>query len=179
MRIPLVALLALGIAAPAAHAAPPLHKVLFAKVSGVAEADQRAIAKQYSDWGVAADGKGIADANCGVIPVEVRTLELATGAPPGVLVVWGNACTSGHAGSSVSLFVKGAKGYAMQMGFPGFDVVPLPSKTRGWVDLRVEGPNECQPVWAWTGRAYDLKCNLESRRGACREMGHANKLCQR
>lgn len=179
MDIPLIALLVLGFASSATHAAPPLYKVLFANLAGVTEADQRAIARQFSDWRVAPDGKSIADANCGTIPVEVRTLELATGSPPGVLLVWGNACTSGHTGSSVSLFVKGAKGYAMQMGFPGFDVLPLPTKTRGWADLRVEGPSECQPVWAWTGRAYDLKCSVESRRGACREMGHADKLCKR
>jgi hypothetical protein len=177
MRLPILALAAF-FATFAVHAAPSAHSLLFQGVNGVSEADQKAIAK-HMGWRVAPGGKGLAAPDCGPIPFQTRALDLNGDTTPEILIVWGNACTSGHTGSSVSLFVKGAKGYAMQMGFPGFDVLPLPTKTRGWADLRVEGSSECQPVWAWTGRAYDLKCSVESRRGACREMGHADKLCKR
>lgn len=179
LRTIILALLVFDCALSAAHAAQPLHKLLFANVSGIPETDERAIAR-LTGWRVSADGKGVADQNCGPIPVEARVLELAAGVAPGVLFVWGNGCTSGHAGSSVSLYVKGPKGYTMQMGFPGFDVVPLANRRQGYVDLRVEGPGECQPVWGWTGKAYDFVCSVESRRGACRQAGgNAAKLCQR
>lgn len=168
-----------ALAAPLAHAAPQGHKLLFAGITGVSDTDQRAIFRALG-YRVAPGGKALADPDCGEIPHEVRLLDLNGDTVPEVIVVAGNACTSGHAGASVNLFVKGAgSAYVRQLGFPGSGIEPLATRTRGYADLKIEGPDACQPVWAWTGKAYDFKCGIETEPRACSAAGRASKICKR
>jgi hypothetical protein len=74
-----------------------------------------------------------------------------------VFVVFGNSYTSGHAGSSVSLFIKDAAGnYTPQLGFPGMAPDVLATVSKGYPDLLIGGPGMEFPVWRWNGKAYNL-----------------------
>lgn len=74
-----------------------------------------------------------------------------------VFVQFGNAYTSGDAGSSVVLFIKNKKGdYQLNLGFPG--MMPEFQKTfnLGYPDLLIGGPGFEQPVWRWNGKEYQF-----------------------
>jgi hypothetical protein len=74
-----------------------------------------------------------------------------------VFVQFGNAYTSGDAGSSVVLFIKNKKGdYQLNLGFPG--MMPEFQKTinLGYPDLLIGGPGFEQAVWRWNGKEYQF-----------------------
>jgi hypothetical protein len=85
-----------------------------------------------------------------------------------VFVLFGNACLSGFAGSSLALYIKDASGkYQVNLGFPagGYDV--LETKNAGYPDLQIGGPGFCHPVWRWNGKTYDFLRNQEEEPGGC------------
>ena len=85
-----------------------------------------------------------------------------------VFVQWGNACTSGLTGRSLSLFIKDSSGsYQPQFGFPAFGWTRLDSESHGWPDLSFGGPGFCRPRWTWQRDAYEFKCNLPQIDGGC------------
>ncbi len=72
-----------------------------------------------------------------------------------IFVVFGNSFTSGHAGSSVVLFIKNASGgYATNLGFPGTAPLLMPTSNKGYPDLLIGGPGFEFPVWRWNGKDY-------------------------
>lgn len=170
-----IATLSLYLVASAAQAAPAAHAILFKDAPGVAVADQKAIVKLLG-W-KAGPGGTLTDPDCGEVGFETpRTLDVGV---PAVLVVGGNSCTSGHMGQSVHLFVKQGAGWSRQLGFPGIDVVPRATRSRGLADLDIEVLGDCKPRWAWNGKQYDYLCSTETRRRACAEGGPGPKLCKR
>lgn len=86
-----------------------------------------------------------------------------------VLVVFGNSCTSGMAGSSVVLFIKdsAAAGYSTNLGFPGSSADPQSTGNLGYPDLLIGGPGFCFPLWRWNGREYDFLRNVPQSAGGC------------
>jgi hypothetical protein len=73
-----------------------------------------------------------------------------------IFVLGGNTFLSGHAGSSVWLFIHDADGrYRQQLGFPAASYEILPETSNGFPDLRFGGPGFCQAVWHWSGVDYE------------------------
>ena len=124
--------------AAATWAQPAGPRLLFGDMAGrLPVAEQQAIFRLL-DYRLAPGGKALIAPDCGEIAHETEVLDLNSDGVPEVLVIAGNACTSGHTGSSVFLFVKDAQGrYAQQLGFPGASVTPLPTRSQGWRDLRI------------------------------------------
>lgn len=88
-----------------------------------------------------------------------------------VFVSWGNTCTSGLAGRSISLFVKDRHGrFVENLGFPGSSEI-LTSRNEGFPDLMIGGPGFCHGVWQWTGTKYGYKCSIEEEPEACSRKG--------
>ncbi len=74
-----------------------------------------------------------------------------------IFVVFGNTFTSGHAGSSVTVFIKnGSGGYTPNLGFPGMGPDVLGTVNQGYPDLLIGGPSFEYPVWRWNGKEYTL-----------------------
>ena len=104
---------------------------------------------------MAPGGREFVDNTCGMpAAAEVQFLDLNRDGAPEVLVVFGNTCTSGMAGTSVVLFIKTQGQYRMNLGFPAAEVTPLDTRNRGYADLLIGGPGFCFPVWRWNGSDY-------------------------
>lgn len=74
-----------------------------------------------------------------------------------IFVSYGNSFTSGHTGSSISLFIRNnKKSYENNLGFPGMVPDALTSASQGYFDLLIGGPGFEFPVWRWNGRAYAM-----------------------
>lgn len=93
-----------------------------------------------------------------------------------LFIVWGNTCTSGLAGASVSLFVKDASGrYIDTLGFPAIAYEKLATGHKGFPDLKFGGPGFCHGVWRWDGTSYrHLRNDLETA-GGCDAVEQTNK----
>ncbi len=155
-----------GVSSAAASAAGP--SLLFR--DGAGELDESEQAGIFAALGlaVAPDGQGFLDTVCGQpAGTEVQIKDLNGDGASEVLIVYGNTCMSGHAGSSVALFVRGAAGYEMQLGFPGADAEPLETGNLGWPDLRIGGPGFCFPIWRWNGSAYAYDRDEPQEPGGC------------
>lgn len=155
------------------------HTILFGDAAAnLPEKSQRSIFQQLG-YQLAPTGKTLMDPDCGEIWHETTVLDLNDDDVPEVQVIAGNSCTSGHTGSSVFLFVRDGQGhYVRQLGFPGASITPLATGTQHWPDLRIGTASFCEPVWAWKGQAYDLKCSLETQPGGCVGIP-AEQLCDR
>lgn len=112
----------------------------------------------------------LVDDTCGEpVTVEVEARDLNADGQPEVLVVGGNACANGMAGAALWLFIKSPAGqWQAQMGFPAGGYRILSTRTKGWLDIQPEMPGDCQPVWGWNGKSYDVVRRIEGRRGACK-----------
>lgn len=148
------------------------HRILFGDSTAVSEADQRAIYEQFG-YTVSADGAGLDVVDCGTIYVNaVEALDLNGDGVDEVFVDGGNTCTSGHAGSSVVLFIKDAEGrYAPHLGFPAFGWDVLETSNLGFPDLALGGPGFCRPVWRWDGATYQHERNEPTEPGGCDGIG--------
>lgn len=74
-----------------------------------------------------------------------------------IFIHYGNSYTSGHAGSSIALFIKNAAGtYTDNLGFPGMAPDVLATTNKGYPDLLIGGPGFEYPVWRWNGKTYNL-----------------------
>jgi len=79
-----------------------------------------------------------------------------------IFILFGNTFTSGNTGSSISLFIKDAKGiYTDQLGFPGTLPDVLATANLGYPDLLIGGPGMEYPVWRWNGKAYAFSKNVK------------------
>jgi len=74
-----------------------------------------------------------------------------------IFIIYGNSFTSGHAGSSVSVFISNSTGnYTQNLGFPGTSPDVLQTFNQGYPDLLIGGPGFEYPVWRWNGKEYAL-----------------------
>jgi len=72
-----------------------------------------------------------------------------------IFVLFGNSFTSGHTGSSISLFIKNTSGvYKNHLGFPGTLPDALSTVSQGYPDLLIGGPGFEFPVLRWNGKTY-------------------------
>jgi len=79
-----------------------------------------------------------------------------------IFILFGNTFTSGNTGSSITLFIKDAKGiYTDQLGFPGTLPDVLATANLGYPDLLIGGPGMEYPVWRWNGKAYAFSKNVK------------------
>jgi hypothetical protein len=102
-------------------------------------------------------GKGFLDTMCGQpAGATVAFSDWNHDGKTEVLILFGNSCTSGMAGSSAVLLIRSPKGgYSTNLGFPAGAVDTLPTRNLGYPDLLIGGPGFCFPVWRWNGREYD------------------------
>ncbi|MDH4126305.1 MAG: hypothetical protein OEW64_06450 [Gammaproteobacteria bacterium] len=145
--------------------------------SRLSAADQAAIHASFTErFSVASDGLHFLYEGCGEIPVETEVVDLNNDGTAEVFIYWGNSCTSGHTGRSLSLYVKDSSGaWGDQLGFAAFDYTILPASNAGYPDLEFGGPGFCFAVWSWNGSRYDFKCNSPQEAGGCQYTGN---VCQ-
>lgn len=122
------------------------------------------------------DGLHLIDENCGEIPIRSEIVDLNGDGTHEVFVYWGNTCTSGGTGSSLSMYAKDNSGhYRDQFGFPAAIYSALPTGNDGYPDLQFGGPGFCFAVWSWAGSNYEFKCNSPQEEGGCQ---HTGNVCQ-
>lgn len=115
-----------------------------------------------------ADGARFEDPTCGDVEPAAELADLNGDGAPEVFVQWGNACTSGGTGRSLSLFVKnGAGAWQAELGFPAFGHRALASQHNGFRDLELGGPGFCFEVWTREAESYEFSCNLPQEEGGC------------
>lgn len=118
------------------------------------------------------DGESFTDPNCGNVDPETTPVDLNGDGVFEVFIQWGNSCTSGAAGRSLSLFVSDTSGaYRPQLGFPALGWSVLRTEQREWPDLRFGGPGFCHPVWTWQQGQYAFRCNLPEVPDGCAARG--------
>jgi len=134
---------------------------------GISRSDQVLI---FSTLGLAVDssGKGFLDTSCGQpAGAAVTFSDWNRDGIKEVLVIFGNSCTSGMAGSSAVLFIRGTRGYSTNLGFPAASAEPMATKNLGYPDLLIGGPGFCFPVWRWNGEEYEYLENVPQAPGGC------------
>ena len=159
-RINLTAALLLFLAAcgGGGEAQSPGAALLFAGgTGGLTPAEQQLI---LDNSGLVLDSTGTAlvDYSCGLpVGAAVEFSDWNGDGNQEVLVIAGNTCTSGMAGSSVFLFIKDSTGtYLPSLGFPASSATPESTANLGYPDLLIGGPGFCFPVWRWDGTAYQF-----------------------
>jgi len=136
-------------------------------------ADQRAIATLIETmFPLSTDGQRFEHPNCGDVMPVADVVDLNGDDNYEVFVTWGNACTSGMTGRSLSLFIAEAAGdYRQSLGFPALTWTALESRQENWPDLTFDGPGFCHAVWTWRENDYEFKCNLPETTGGCESRG--------
>jgi hypothetical protein len=148
------------------------YRILFhADSTTIAEADQRAIFDQLG-YVAGADGSSLEVVDCGTIFTQVDEEDLNGDGNPEVFVLGGNSCTSGFAGSNLTLFVRNPEGgWGMNLGFPAGGWTVLEAGNEGFPDLSIGGPGFCEAVYRWDGSTYQYHGNRETEPGGCAEVG--------
>jgi hypothetical protein len=142
--------------------------LLSGETGGLSDADRSSI---LTELGLRAtdDGRSLVDGTCGR-PVDHRVSfpDLDGDGTNEVVVDFGNACTSGLAGTSVALFVRDLAGRLRpSLGVPGLIAEIRPRERGGFPDLLIGGPGFCFGVWQWTGEAYQHARNEPQAPGGC------------
>lgn len=157
-----------------AQAEEDLANVLFANTQGVSASMQTSIAQQLAKKGYVAQAGQVATAKCGVVPVKTEVKDLNGDGQAEVLMLIGNACTSGTIGSTMYLFTQETDGKVQRhFGFSatGYEFFPSkkpnPSGDDAWPAVLVKGTGDCQPVWGYHGGRYGFNHLYESKKGAC------------
>jgi hypothetical protein len=148
--------------------AESLQQVLFKGVAGVPTAMQKSIAEQLvaKSWQV--QSGQIAEARCGVVPHQVDVLDLNKDGQTEVMLLLGNACTSGKIGTTVYLFTQEANGRVQRhLGFSATGYKAYARDGEAWPDLLFTGTGDCQPVWRYKGGRYNFNHLYEAKPGAC------------
>jgi hypothetical protein len=148
---------------------PPGPALLFAGGRGDLSAEERLQVFNLLSLNVTPDGKGFTDQVCGQpagATVEFR--DMNSDGRQEVLVIFGNDCTSGMAGSSALLLIRDANGKLQpNLGFPAATADPMPESNLGYPDLLIGGPGFCFPVWRWNGKEYIGLRNDPQMPGGC------------
>jgi len=149
---------ALATTACAAQEAPdaPGPALLFAQDRDGLSAAERQLIFDGLWLAVDSAGTGFVDQSCGQPAGAVVTFSDWNGdGNTEVLVISGNSCTSGMAGSSAVLFIKDSAGtYRPNLGFPAASADPQSTSNLGYPDLLIGGPGFCFPLWRWDGTEY-------------------------
>ena len=172
-----IASLCVLVSAGACEAANGYEMLFNSTISKLSQQEKQQIFTKLG-FQLSKDKKFIIDDTCGedVSPV-VEVVDLNGDGVEEIFVKWGNTCTSGMTGQSVTLFVKDLSGrYAEDLGFPG-GYEKLPTKNKGFPDLLISGPGFCHGVWQWTGVKYEFKCGQEEQPGACAQKD-VDKICK-
>lgn len=142
--------------------------LLFSDAAGTLSVAER---EEIADWFrpiASPDGTRLLDATCAQpMSSTVELRDLNGDGNLEVLIDWGNTCTSGSAGTSVTVFVKAADGhYRANLGFPGMIAEVRPTVS-GFADLLVGGPGFCFGLWRWNGIEYAHVRNESQTPGGC------------
>lgn len=151
------------------------HRILFGDAeTRLTRAEMADIVQLLGDgFIVSADGAVLAHPDCGDLNPTTEIVDLNRDSTFEVFVHWGNACTSGATGRSLTLFVKGASGrYEPSLGFPAFGWSVLDAPSRAWPHLVFGGPGFCHAVWHYAEDRYRFKCNLPEAEGGCAMQGN-------
>lgn len=154
---------------------PQSRSPLFAPGEARLDRDQqqRIVREFANSFPLSADGGNFTDSNCGEIDPEAAPVDLNGDGVFEVFIQWGNTCTSGATGRSLSLYVSDASGsYKPQLGFPALGWSVLQTEQQQWPDLSFGGPGFCHPLWTWRDGQYEYKCNLPEEPGGCADRGN-------
>ena len=100
---PVVLLLIVALHSAACSSSGPATTSLFAiNESRLSKSDQEAITRIFESFSD--------DSSCGELTPEAEVVDLNADGVQEVFVQWGNACTSGLTGRSLSLFIKDSSG---------------------------------------------------------------------
>lgn len=117
------------------------------------------------------DGKLVLSETCEVFPDDfaVELKDINGDGVKEVFIIGGNTCTSGHAGSSIWLFIKQKQhaAYKKNLDFPAAAYKLLTKKTKGFPDIQIGGPGFCEGVWRWNGQSYSHHKNVSTAPGGC------------
>lgn len=135
---------------------PPGPALLFAQDKDGLSAAERKLIWDGLWLAVDSSGRGFVDQSCGEPAGAVVSFSDWNGdGQTEVLVISGNTCTSGMAGSSALLFIKDSAGtYRPNFGFPAASAEPQSTSNLGYPDLLIGGPGFCFPLWRWDGKEY-------------------------
>lgn len=130
---------------------------------------QASIAAQLVQKGWQVQNNQMADAKCGVVPQQLDVVDLNADGKPEVMLLVGNACTSGKIGHTIYLFTQQPDGSAQrQLGFSAAGYKVLPQKGNDWSGLLFLGTGDCQPVWANVKGRYNFHHLYEASKDACK-----------
>jgi hypothetical protein len=144
-----------------------------ASETGLSAADSQAYFELFSTgFDISEGGRVLSLSYCGDIAPESQVLDLNGDGQLEAFVLWGNTCTSGMAGRSLTLLARNPDGsYRTEFGFPAGGWTALENRIDGWPDLSLGGPGFCHPLWRWSGEAYRFQCNIEETEGGCASIG--------
>jgi hypothetical protein len=96
--------------------------------------------------------------DCDDTEIDLRLVDLNGDTIPEVHLTANGPCIDSHAGGANWVFVRGRTGeWRPNLDFNG-GLLPLPSRSQGFVDIIVAGPGFTAPVWRWDGAQYSLFC---------------------
>jgi hypothetical protein len=171
MRIVGLCLLISLACAGSAYAQAEGYRILFPDSTTIPGEDQRAIFEQLG-YSVSADGTALEAPDCGPIFGQVEETDLNGDGIVEVFVIAGNTCTSGMAGSSITLFIQDAEGrYGPQLGFPAGGWTRVETANAGFPDLSIGGPGFCEADYRWDGTTYRHDRNHPTEPGGCDGLG--------
>ena len=154
------------------------YEILFkGTASKLSQKEKQQIFKKLG-FQLSKDKKFIVEDTCGAdVSPSIEIVDLNGDGVEEVFVNWGNTCTSGMAGQSITLFVKDRSGQFIEnLGFPG-SYEKLATRNKGFPDLLISGPGFCHGVWQWSGAKYEYKCSREEEPGGCARKG-VEKICK-
>jgi hypothetical protein len=163
MKLPLVFLVFLGIFSGFSQDSElsPAAQVLFKDVTCKLNAAEMNALFDTSMFALAPNGEQFYfkdDSYSAEFPfnIEVYPLDLNSDGIEEIAMVFGNAATSGAAGSSGILFIKNANSvYESNFGFPGMYAF-LATGNLNFPDVCIAGPGFEFPVWRWNGKSYEM-----------------------
>jgi hypothetical protein len=145
-----------------------MTKALFADNKSISLQMQQQIAQDLQNKGFMLSQGQIATEKCGVVPVNTEIKDLNADGQSEVLMLIGNACTSGVIGSTLYLFTQEADQRVQRhFGFSASGYELLPTKNDAWPAFLVKGTGNCQPVWKYKSGRYGFSNLYESEKGGC------------
>lgn len=153
-----------------AQAAPldEMTNVLFSGNKAISTQMQQQIAQDLQNKGFMLNKGQVATEKCGVVPVKTEIKDINADGRSEVLMLIGNACTSGTIGATLYLFTQEADNRVQRhFGFSASGYELLPAKNDPWPAVLVKGTGNCQPVWRYKGGRYAFNNLYETEKGGC------------